>query len=146
MNAAAARVPVEKKPLPREPLPVDAQGLLGLARTLLDAKDYAGAEDCAHAATLLEPGSLVAWAALGVARARRNRTDAAAKAFLRALEIDAKAIDVWVDLGELSLTCGRYEYAAEALRNACELDRAGKTPAGRRARALIGRTISLLRK
>lgn len=139
------KTPVDKRP--STPLTAaDAPRLLGLARAFLDDKDYVSAEAAALAAATLDPGSLMAWAGLGVARARLARHDGAVDAFLKALAIDPKATAVWVDLGEVYLTQGRYAFAAEALRNACELDKTAATPEGRRARALVGRTLSLLRK
>ncbi|MCC6807692.1 MAG: tetratricopeptide repeat protein [Deltaproteobacteria bacterium] len=138
---------VERKPRePRKATVQDLPTLLGLARAFADAGDFAAAEAAAAAATLVDGRAFYAWVALGIARARLGRDALAVTAFLKALEIDPKAVSVWVDLGEIYLNKGRYELAAEALRNACELDKDGRTPPGRRARALIGRTIALLKK
>jgi cytochrome c-type biogenesis protein CcmH/NrfG len=128
--------------LPRE----DGARLLKLAALQLREKDYASAEAAALLVTAADPTSADAWLIVGVARAKRDEHARALPAYLRALELRPSDISAWTDLGEVYLTLLRNEEAAAAFRQAIRLDPEALHPAGRRARAVVGRTLSELKR
>ncbi|MCC6806645.1 MAG: hypothetical protein IT381_04420 [Deltaproteobacteria bacterium] len=124
----------------------DAQALTKLAAHLLAEKDPAAAEGAAEAAATLDPRSFDAWFVLAVARARQEDRAGAVFAYLQALEIVPGHIGCWTDLGELYIALLDYKRAAAALRQAMMLDPHALNPAGRRARAVAGKTMTRLKK
>lgn len=126
--------------------PQDAERFIRLAMQLLRDEDLVGAVACAEVATMCDPQHFAAWLALGTANARAKRFRQGAAAFLRAAEQRPDDVVAWTDAGECYVQLRDYEAAAQCLRQAMENDPQAKHPAGRRARALVGRTIALLKR
>lgn len=126
--------------------PSDSGRYLSLAATFLQADDLEGAEAAAELATSCDESSGDAWIALGVARARQKKWELAAEAYEKAAALKPTEVGVWTDLGETYVSMSEFIKAAAALKQACELDPKAEHPAGRRARAVVGRTLAILRK
>jgi cytochrome c-type biogenesis protein CcmH/NrfG len=124
---------------------VTAADALRLAAMFLKEKDYEGVAAAAEAATQRDPKSFEAWSLLGMARAKLKLYETAIPPYLKAAELRPDEVTTFTALGELMLGIADFGRSAQALRRACELDPKAETPAGRRARALIGRTIAKLR-
>ena len=125
---------------------MNASELVSAAAVFLDQGDLDAAIGAAEAATLLDPDSALAWAALGNALARAKKLERAAECFDEAIDIDPDDLANYVSLGEVLLDIGAYKLAAEFLDEACKRDTTGATPAGRRARVLIAKALGALRK
>jgi cytochrome c-type biogenesis protein CcmH/NrfG len=123
----------------------DAKQLEKLAaKALLNHQDEA-AEAAALAITAYDPKRARAWIMLGVSRAKMKRFSEAVPCFIHALELDALDVATWVDLGEAYISILDYTQAAKALQQAITLDPNAQHPAGRRARAIVGRTVQKLK-
>lgn len=125
---------------------IDPNKYLSLATALLHDGDFAGAEAAAAVVSDADPTLVEAWVVLALSWTRRKRHDRAVAPYLRALEQRPESVELWADLGECYLEIPDYNGAAAALKQAIELDPNSDSPAGRRARALVGRTKSLLKK
>lgn len=125
--------------------PEDGTGLTRLAAAFHVAEDFPAAEAAADLATQCLPDLFEAWALLGAARARQKKIIEAEPAYERAVRLRPNDITTLTDLGEVEIQLMAYEKAADYLRRALELDPEAKHPSGRRARAVIGRTLALLR-
>ena len=124
----------------------DCAKFLRIGAGFFKSGDYAGAERCAFVATTADATSVDAWVLLGAARAKLLNMDDALVAFETAARLRPDDTQRWVDLAECHLAKMSYKNAAAVLRRAMELDPNGEHPAGRRARALVGRTLVNLRK
>lgn len=124
----------------------DAERFTKLAVGLLSDEDIEGALAAAEVAVSCDPQSFLAWSALGTAAARAKQFSRAATAFLRAAEQKPEDVSSWTDAGECYLQLADYHAASDCLRQAMENDPEAKHPSGRRARALVGRTIALLKR
>ncbi len=133
---------------PRKPLvlkPTDAPRYCNLALVFAKKKDDAGSAAAAELAARADPGSLDAWVLLASARARMRDYPGAQRAYERALKIDPQHTSSWTSLGELHLAQHQFKQATAALQKAMSLDPDATHPAGRRARALVGKAIAQLR-
>ncbi len=122
----------------------DAERLARYGLTLLSKQDHEAAEACAKLAVRGAPNLSLAWHVLGAASARLKKDGAAIVAYEQALQLDPRAVGLWVDLGELYLRAPAYERAAAALKKALTLDPEGKSKAGKRAQLLIGAAFMTL--
>ncbi len=125
---------------------IDGARFAKLAALHLVEQDFDSAEVAALLATGANPALFDAWLALGVARAKRGEHALAVPAYLKALALDPKDVGAWTDLGEVYLALMRYDEAAAAFRQSITLDPKAQHRAGRRARAVVARTLSKLRK
>ena len=116
--------------------------LVGIA---LQDKDFEAAQTFAHTWTVAEPDSANAWHALAIAYAKQKRFGETRRCLNAVLAREPKRIAAWVDSAEACIAQMDYYSAAQALRHAMELDPHGDDPAGRRARAVTGRTLMKLR-
>jgi cytochrome c-type biogenesis protein CcmH/NrfG len=107
-------------------------------------KDYRGAELAAKTALASDPYSHPAWMVLGGALAKQKYFRLAAECFEHALRLRPNDVEAWVALGESFVSMLDYKAASVALKRALELDPEAAHPAGRRARAIVGRTIKKL--
>jgi cytochrome c-type biogenesis protein CcmH/NrfG len=128
------------------PRPTDAPHFCKLAAHFLKDKRFDAAEGAAEIAASLMPKSFDAWFLLAVARARQEDRAGAAFAYLKALEIVPGHIGCWTDLGEIYVALLEYKKAAAALRQAMLLDPDAQHPSGRRARAVVGKVVTKLKK
>ena len=124
----------------------DGDKYLALARTLFHAEDFAGAQGAASVAAACDPKRFEAWVLMAIALRKQESWERAAEAFLQALALAPDSLECWTDLGETYLEIPNYAAAAAALHQAVVLDPDSAHPSGRRARALVGRTITLLNK
>jgi cytochrome c-type biogenesis protein CcmH/NrfG len=122
----------------------DAMLVCAGAAACLGEGDFQGAEIAAKAAIAADRESFEAWAILGVSFAKQKYFRLAAECFERALALRPNDVESWVWLGESMISMLDYEGAATALRRALQLDPQATHPAGRRARAVVGRTIRKL--
>ena len=116
-----------------------------LAEGLLAGDDMVAAEAAAEAAVALSPEDAAAWVMLGSARARQSKHKPAIAAFERALRITPNDVTCHTSLGELFIELGAYSQAAAALERAMSLDPNAEHPFGRRARALVAKTLQKLK-
>ena len=123
----------------------DAARLTRLAAGFHVAEDFPAAETTAELATQCAPNLFEAWALLGAARGRQKKLTEAKVAYERAVALRPNDIVTLTDLGEVEIQLMEYEKAAGYLRRALELDPKATHPSGRRARAVVGRTLALLR-
>ncbi len=124
----------------------DAPRFVQMASALVQSEDLEAAEGAAELATIADPQHADAWLTLGIVRARRNEYTRAIPDYIRALELRPDDVSSWCDLGELYTLMGDYQKAAAALRQAMVLDPNADHPAGRRARAIVGRSLARLAK
>jgi cytochrome c-type biogenesis protein CcmH/NrfG len=124
----------------------DCTRFVRLGSALAKEQDFSGAQAAAEVATQCNPKRFEAWALLGMARAKQKLLAEAAPAYMKALELKPDDVACWAALGEIFIGLSDYERASSALRQALTLDPHSQHPAGRRARAVVGRTISLLKK
>lgn len=122
----------------------DAQRWYRMAAAALTEERLEEAIAGATQATSLDAAHFRAWVCLGSAYARAGRNTQAVPCFLRALALSPQNIACWTDLGEAYIALLDYEHGAQALRQAVALDPHAADPAGRRARAVVGRTLSFL--
>lgn len=123
----------------------DANKWVALAAKLLEDGELVAAEGAAEAALALAASTHDAWVVLGTAHARQRKHERAVVCFEQAVAIDPKDVGSYVDLGESLLELGAYARAAAALDKAMSLDPAAEHPSGRRARAIVAKTLSKLR-
>jgi cytochrome c-type biogenesis protein CcmH/NrfG len=116
-----------------------------LAELFLSSGHNEGAEGAAELALALDAEEPGAWAALGAARAKMKRYAEAVPAYLEALKRRPDDIASWTDLGEVYVYLMDFEHAAQALKQALELDPDGRDLWGRRARAIVARVVKQLR-
>lgn len=129
-----------------EPRTEDATKLVRIAAAFAADQDWEAAEGAAELAAACDPQSFEAWSTLGALRARQKNYERAIPCYVKALELAPNDIQSWTDLGELFTLMMDYEKAAAALRQAMTLDPKAEHPGGRRARAIVGRTLALLKK
>ncbi|MCC6807691.1 MAG: tetratricopeptide repeat protein [Deltaproteobacteria bacterium] len=129
-----------------KPTPADAPKLASLAHAVAADGDFGAAQAAAQMATTADPKCFDAWVMLGLAHAKQNKPSRAAPCFVKALELRPDDVACWTDLGECLTMLMDYPRAAAAFRQAMLLDPNADHPSGRRARAVVGRTIALLRK
>jgi Tfp pilus assembly protein PilF len=122
------------------------ENLVALAAALLERDDRAAAEGAANAALAVDPKQRDAWIVLGTALAKQNRHERALVCFEQVLALEPNDLASHVAMGELYLDLGAYNQAASSLEKAMSLDPEGKNPAGRRARAIVSKTLSRLKK
>ena len=134
-----------KKRLHR-PKQEDAPRFVQLAAAFVKEADLDAGEGAAELAVATDPTSVDAWLMLGVCRARMKNYERAVPCYVKALELRPDDIAAWCDLGELFTLMMDYDRAAAALRQAMTLDPNADHPSGRRARAIVGRTLALLKK
>ncbi len=115
------------------------------AAACLQKDELPGCEAAAEAAIALEPAHHPSWVLLATSLAKQNKHERAVACFERAVQLDPKDVASHTSLGELYIELGAYTRAAAALKNAMELDPAAEHPSGRRARALVARTLSTLK-
>jgi tetratricopeptide (TPR) repeat protein len=120
--------------------------LIALAAGSAVHGDLAAAEGAAEAAIALRPDSHAAWATLAITLAKMNKHERAVSAFERAIALDPKDLASLTSLGELLIELGSYKRAGTYLDRACALDPKAEQPMGRRARALIAKTLSALKQ
>jgi len=125
--------------------PEDGPRLARLAAAFHGAQDFPAAEAAAELAAECRPDLFEAWALLGAARAKQKKLAEAEPAYERALSLRPNDITSLTDLGEVQVQLMAYDKAAAHLRKALELDPTATHPSGRRARAVIGRTLALLK-
>ncbi len=118
---------------------------VGFAAALFKQKAFRAAELAAELAAHLDDKSAVAWRLLGAACAKQNDFARAVPAYLKALALEPNDAPSWCDLGEVYIATGDYQASAAALKQVVTLDPDASTPHGRRARALIGKTLLRLR-
>lgn len=124
----------------------DALAFAKLAATHLNQNQWDEAEAAALLGTRADATSFECWLALAVARARRGDHSLAIAPYLQALALKPDDIGAWTDLGEVYLALLRHDEAAAALKHAIALDPEAKSAPSRRARAVVGRTLSGLKK
>lgn len=107
--------------------------------------DFEAAQVYADAWSIAEPRSADAWHALAAAHAKQKSFRPARECLARVVAFEPKRIGAWVDMAEACIATLDYKGAAEALKTAMTLDPNGDDPAGRRARAITGRTLTKLR-
>jgi Tfp pilus assembly protein PilF len=84
--------------------------------------DIAAAENEFEKAVAAYPKYAVAWADLGRARLRRQETDAARDAFLKAIDADDKLVAPYIELGNIATHRRQWTDAARYLDRALALD------------------------
>jgi tetratricopeptide (TPR) repeat protein len=124
---------------------LDPAVLTAKAHYLREHDHLAAARAYASAAVDLAPTVFDGWLALGLVAAKQRDYASAVAAYVRALEIAPNDIACWTDLGELLLALLDLPGAARALSRAIALDKDATHPHGRRARALVARTLKQLR-
>lgn len=132
-----------KKP-PRGFNESEAESFTRLGAKALQKGDNAGAAAAAQIAVKANPKLFTAWLLLGASLARLKHHKEAVDAYIKALTLNPTDIGAWADLGELYVLTMQYGEAVAALKQAMLLDPDAKHPAGRRARAVAGRTMALL--
>lgn len=115
-----------------------------VAASALEDKNWRGAELAAKTALANDRHSHPAWMILGAALAKQKYFRLAAECFEHALRLRPNDVEAWVALGESFVSMLDYKSASVALKRALELDPDAAHPAGRRARAIVGRTIKKL--
>jgi Tfp pilus assembly protein PilF len=123
----------------------EVRRLVGLAAKLCQGGDFIAAEGAAEAALLMTPTEHDAWVVLGTAHARQGHHERAVRCFEQAIALAPNDVASHTDLGELLLELGAYSRAAAALERAMELDPKAEHPSGRRARAIVAKTLTKLR-
>lgn len=81
-----------------------------------------------------------------MALARGKEYQSAVQSYLAALNIRPNDLECWTDLGEAYVALGEYQLAAQALKQAMQIDPKAEHPSGRRARAIAGRTTAMLKR
>ena len=119
--------------------------LIKLAAGSVVHGDLTAAEGAAEAAIALRPDSHDAWTALAITLAKMNKHERAVTAFERAIALDPKDLASLTGIGELLIELGAYKRAGTYLDQACLLDPKAEQPMGRRARALIAKTLAALK-
>ncbi|MCC6806646.1 MAG: tetratricopeptide repeat protein [Deltaproteobacteria bacterium] len=118
---------------------------VALAAKLVKEDELVAAEGAAEAALAIAPAAHDAWVVLGTVHARKKRHERAVVCFEQAIALDPTDVASHVDLGELLLELGAYARASAALDRAMTLDPKAAHPSGRRARAIVAKTLSKLR-
>lgn len=121
------------------------ESLMRLSQGYLAHGDLVAAMGAAEAAVALAPKQPTGWAALGVVLAKQDRHERAVACFEAAVALDPKDVASFTCMGELLIELGAYTQACSALENACRLDPKAQHPMGRRARALIAKTLATLK-
>ena len=124
----------------------DAAKFAQLSAAFVNENDLEAAEGAAEFAVAADKASFDAWLMLGVCRARKKNYEPAVPCYVKALELRPDDVAAWCDLGELFTLMMDYDRAAAALRQAMTLDPNADHPSGRRARAIVGRTLAMLKK
>lgn len=124
----------------------DSTKLAAYAHACAKENDYFAAEGAAQLATIADPQCFEAWVMLGICYAKGNKFARAVPCYVKALELRPNDIACWSDLGELFVSLMDYPKAAATFRKVMELDPNAAHPSGRRARAVVGRTLALLKK
>jgi tetratricopeptide (TPR) repeat protein len=124
----------------------DAPRFIALAARFLEQKDADAAQAAAEAAVACDGDSADAIFALGVTLAHNKEFTRAAACFEKVAAARPNDVAVWTNLGECHLSGMRYAAAADAFRRAMELDPNSEHPSGRRARAIVARTLIKLQK
>jgi Flp pilus assembly protein TadD len=133
-------------PTTAPPVQLDAfDAYLDLGRRLFEAGDFSGAQAAARLALEREPNRFEPWSLFACSAASRRHYVAAAGAFLEALKRKPDDVGCWTNLGEVYLALMQIEEAS-ALRQAMELDPQALHPAGKRARAIVAKTIARTKK
>jgi len=86
------------------------------------ASDMAAAEKELEKAVAVYPRYANAWADLGRVRMRRQETDAARDAFLKAIDADSKLVEPYIELGDMAAHRMQWTDAARYLDRALALD------------------------
>ncbi len=126
--------------------PDAAQGFVRLSAALFQAERFHAAEIAAELAVHLDHTLAAGWHLFGAAHARQENFEAAANAYRQVVGLTPKNVSAWCDLGEALIESGDMAAAGDALKQAMQLDAEAKTPHGRRARALVARTLAQLRR
>lgn len=124
----------------------DAPRFVALAAQYLEKDEVESAQSAAEAAVACDPNSMDAMASLGVTLAKNKEFSRAVVCFERVVQQRPSDIAQWTNLGECYLATLKYSEAATAFRHAMELDPASEHPQGRRARAIVARTLMKLQK
>jgi cytochrome c-type biogenesis protein CcmH/NrfG len=122
------------------------QSFARLAAGFVKANDWEGALAASEVVTRGDPTHFAGWVMRGMAQAKLKLYQEAVTSYRAALGVRPDDVSSWAALGELYIGLNDFKQAAEMLQKACELDPKGTHASGRRARALIGRTIALLRQ
>lgn len=122
----------------------DAFFLTCAAARAYEEDDLRGAELAAKTVLATDRDNHAAWMILGGSVAKQKYFRLAVQCFEHALRLRPNDVDAWVALGESFVSLLDYKGASVALRRALELDPRAEHPAGRRARAIVGRTIHKL--
>lgn len=122
-----------------------AERMRSLAALAFSESDYEAAQLYADAWALAAPQSADAWHALAAAHAKQKSFRPARECLARVVAVEPRRIGAWVDMAEACIAVLDYKGAADALQRALNLDPNGDDPAGRRARAITGRTLTKLR-
>lgn len=102
--------------------------------------------DCARVAAAIAPEDVMVCVLAGAMFARMKMHAQALPFYLRLQKIDPKRVRTWVDSAEVRISLGQYSDAAADLGKALDLDPGTTTPAGRRASALIAKTLMAVGK
>lgn len=124
----------------------DAPRFIALSARFVAEGDLEAATAAAQAAVACDGESIDAVHAYGVALARTKEFSRAAVCFQKVLDKRPDDVAEWTNLGECFLSALRYPEAADAFRKAMELDPQSEHPAGRRARAIVAKTLMRLQK
>jgi cytochrome c-type biogenesis protein CcmH/NrfG len=119
---------------------------MSLAAYYVEKDDLNAAQAAAEAAVACDGANLDALQTLGVVLAKSKEFTRAAVCFERVVAKRPDDIAQWTNLGECYLSASRYTEAANAFRKAMELDPKSEHAAGRRARAIVARTLVKLQK
>jgi protein O-GlcNAc transferase len=93
-----------------------------LAQLLLGRREYVEAESICERAILLDNNEAKIWCALGAARRRLAKMEAARQAYEKAIEIDPRYAPAWSNLGEWYLVKGQFANANDSFLQAIELN------------------------
>jgi cytochrome c-type biogenesis protein CcmH/NrfG len=107
-------------------------------------EDYECAELAAKTALANDRENHAAWMVLGGSLAKQKYFRLAVECFEHALRLRPNDLEAWVSVAESLVSQLDYAGAAVALERALTLDPRAEHPAGRRARAIVGRTINKL--
>ncbi len=124
----------------------DAPRFVALAAQFIEKKELDAAQAAAEAAVACDGQNPDALGALGVTLAKNKEFGRAAVCFEKVVALRPSDVASWTNLGECQLSAMKYKEAAEAFKQAMELDPKSEHPAGRRARAIVARTLMKLQK
>ena len=94
----------------------------GIQLTQLDLPDYAAVREAFQAATIIDPGEVLAWRNLAFAQYRLEDMDAAIQTYRRIIEIAPGDTAVYSNLAAVCLQERRFEEAVDALTRMIELN------------------------